>query len=99
MIELSPKQIAEFDQAFTASVSNLTSLIVSYTLARVRDAGEDVPEQLSIMSMADALAAEWDEATLVSALAAAVVVLSTAAEGTDQTCEAPCEACAPTDDA
>lgn len=98
-IDLTPAQLAEFDQAFAASTHLLTELAASYVVRRRADEIDEWPEQLTIMAMAEFLANEWDTAQLVSALAAAVVVLSTAADGTDQKCEAPCEACAPTEDA
>lgn len=74
MIELTAKEIAEFDQGYTASMDMLVELIASWR--HVCEVEADVPEPIRITALAKHLLHQWDTAQLSSALAVAVVALN-----------------------
>lgn len=73
---LKPDQVASFDQALAASKNLLTELVASYVVRRREDAATGLAEQFTIMCLTHSLVEDWDEAQMVSALAAAVLVLA-----------------------
>lgn len=75
-MELSAKDIAEFDQAFTGSQQIFFQLMTSYVLQLVKDEGRGIPKQVTVVSLADFLQEQWAPEELVSALAAAVVTFA-----------------------
>lgn len=75
MIELTPQQVAEFDQAYAESVDMLTNLVASYMALAAESKADGCPDQIIIMALADTLARHWMQAQLVSALTAAVVMI------------------------
>lgn len=75
-MKLTAQQVASFDQAYTASRDIFVQLATTYVMRRVQDEREQIPEQATIVALAEHLADEWDVEALVSALTAAVVAFA-----------------------
>lgn len=75
-VEIDPQQLASYDQAYAASQELLVKLVASYMVRRGEDDEAGLPLPMTIMSMVDVLYEHWDADQLVSALAAAVVMIA-----------------------
>ncbi len=67
--ELTAKQLHEFDQGWSASRELFEGLVSDFILFRDDDADKGVPEPVSIVGMAVAMARNLDPEQLSSALA------------------------------
>lgn len=76
MSDISAAEIHMFDEAYAGSIDLLMQLVASYMRNRADDAADDLPEQVTILALADFLAREWNVDELVSSLSAAVVLIS-----------------------
>lgn len=74
-VDITPEELARYDQAFANSEAMLFGLVANYQIIRTEDAGKDIPEAITIVALAKHLAEHWEAEHTASALAAAVVLM------------------------
>lgn len=78
-MEISAEDVHTYDQAYAASVDMFLTLVGNYVDRRGQDRINELPEQVTILALAEFLAHSWDTDHLVSALSVAVVIIAEAA--------------------
>ncbi len=75
MIEVTPADLAQYDQAFAESEGILRQLIESYRTVRAADQADGIPLPVTIVALAQHIVQYWPADAVSSALAAAVVLM------------------------
>ncbi len=80
---ITPAMQAEYDQAMAQSRELLERLVASYIARRKEDAVDNVPQPLTVMAMVHTLQDDWSHDHLLSALAAAVLLIAETVDSRD----------------
>lgn len=75
-IELSAKQIFDWDQSYAENVDLLAQLIEAHLYWQKEDRADGIPKPISISLLAEFLSTNWSRELLASVLTAAVELMS-----------------------
>lgn len=77
-IELSPAELAYYDQSFSEGSQSLANLITAYEGMHAEDVADGIPGPVTVVTFASGLEQLWCQRRLASVLSVAVVLMADA---------------------